>query len=94
MKDGPPPRSEVQRDADGQHEDDEAEDEEDGAALVLSDLVVHAGVRVLEGGQAEGPAAVWPGPRRRRSPRSTAVPPKSTCDVPRRRRRPRSTRAR
>ena len=51
MKYGPAADEQVERGAHRQHEADEGEDQEVGAALVLGDLVVHAGVRVLGGSE-------------------------------------------
>ena len=51
MKYGPAADEQVERGAHRQHEADEDEDQDVGAALVLGDLVVHAGVRVLGGSE-------------------------------------------
>ena len=100
MKTGPPPRSRLRAAPTASTRPTKPSDQERGAALVLSDLVVHAGVRVLGGSEACGEAGGAAAARRRRG---GGVPPRSTggrgaeVDLrrgPRTPRRPRSTRAR
>ena len=103
MKYGPAADEQVERGADRQHEADEGEDQEVGAALVLSDLVVHAGVRVLGGSETSvrrwGAAGGAGGGVGRRAAGAAEVDRRARCRSRPRRcrgtpRRPRSTRAR